>query len=46
VRIAITPDVELNVRHLGDAEALGALVRIADHVRYLLLHPPRSRPRT
>ena len=46
VRIAITPDVELNVRHLGDAEALGALVRIADHVRYLLLHPPQSRPRT
>jgi len=46
VRIAITPDVELNVRNIGDAEALGALVRIADHVRYLLLHPPRSRPRT
>ena len=46
VRIAITPDVEMNVRNVGDAEAFGALVRIADHVRYLLLHPPRSRPRT
>jgi len=46
VRIAITPDVELNVRNVAGAEALGALVRIADHVRYLLLHPPRSRPRT
>jgi len=45
VRIAITPDVELNVRNVAEAEALGALVRIADHVRYLLLRPPRSRPR-
>jgi DNA-binding transcriptional MerR regulator len=46
VRIEITPDVELNVRNVADAEALGALVRIADHVRYLLLRPVRSRPRT
>ena len=46
VRIAITPDVELNVRNVADAEALGALVRIADHIRYLLLHPSRTRPRT
>ena len=46
VHIAITPDVELNVRNVADAETLGALVRIADHVRYLLLRPPRSRPRT
>ena len=45
VHIAITPDVELNVRNVADAETLGALVRIADHVRYLLLRPPRSRPR-
>jgi DNA-binding transcriptional MerR regulator len=46
VRIAITPDVELNVRNVAGAEALGALVRIADHVRYMLLHPLRSGPRT
>ena len=46
VRIAITPDVELNVRNVADADALGALVRIADHIRYLLLHPSRSRSRT
>ena len=46
VHIAITPlDVELNVRNVADAETLGMLVRIADHVRYLLLRPPRSRPR-
>jgi len=46
VHIAITPDVELNVRNVAGAEALGALVRIADHVRYLLLSPTRTRPRT
>ena len=37
--------MELNVRNVADAETLGMLVRIADHVRYLLLRPPRSRPR-
>ncbi len=45
VRIPITPDAELHVRNVADGQALGALVRIADHVRYLLLHRPRSRPR-
>ena len=39
VRIAITPDVELNVRNVADADTRGALVRIADHIRYLLLRP-------
>ena len=46
VHIAITPDVELNVRNVAGAEALGALVRIADHVRYLLFRPTRTRLRT
>jgi len=39
MRIAITPDVELNVRNVADADTRGALVRIADHIRYLLLRP-------
>jgi len=47
VRIPITPDVELSVRNVAGPEAFGALVRIADHVRYLLLHasPARSKSR-
>jgi len=46
VRIAITPDVELNVRNVADIDTRAALERIADHIRYLLLHPRRSLPRT
>jgi DNA-binding transcriptional MerR regulator len=47
VRIPITPDVELSVRNVAGPEAFGALVRIADHIRYLLLHasPARTKSR-
>jgi DNA-binding transcriptional MerR regulator len=43
VRISITPDVELSVRNVSGPEAMGALTRIADHVRYMLLHSIQPR---